>query len=153
MFTIWSGMMNCKEIIFKENEKFYCRNIQEGLLTHTRRAGKTSARYDPMVNCQRWEGIQYEKTGRQAEKKIQHKHVRGLAAWCRWGRQCFLFFFPLWWWFSCQDLSNWFVTLWAAVRQAPLSMGFPKQKSWSGLPSPSLGMFPTQGSNLQLHVK
>ena len=79
--------MNCKQIIFKESEKFYCRNIQEGLLTHTRRAGKTSARYDPTVNRQRWEGIQYEETGKQTEKKkkIKHKHVRVLAAWCRWG--------------------------------------------------------------------
>ena len=35
-------------------------------------------------------------------------------------------------------------------RQAPLSMGFPRQEFWSGLPFPSPGVFPTQGSNLCL---
>ena len=28
------------------------------------------------------------------------------------------------------------VTLWAVARQAPLSMGFSRQESWSGLPCP-----------------
>jgi len=32
-----------------------------------------------------------------------------------------------------------FVTLWTAARQAPLSMGFSRQKYWSGLPFPPLG--------------
>ena len=27
-------------------------------------------------------------------------------------------------------------TLWTAARQAPLSMGFPRQEYWSGLPCP-----------------
>jgi len=31
--------------------------------------------------------------------------------------------------------------------QAPLSMGFSRQEYWSGLPFPSPGNFPTQGSN------
>ena len=43
-----------------------------------------------------------------------------------------------------------FVTLWTAAHQAPLSMGFSKQEYWSGLPSPFLEVFPTQGSNLHL---
>ena len=30
-----------------------------------------------------------------------------------------------------------FVTLWAVIHQAPLSMGFPRQECWSGLPFPS----------------
>ena len=30
------------------------------------------------------------------------------------------------------------VTSWIVARQAPLSMGFPRQESWSGLPFPSL---------------
>ena len=34
--------------------------------------------------------------------------------------------------------------------QAPLSMEFPRQEYWSGLPFPSPGFFPTQGSNLGL---
>ena len=33
---------------------------------------------------------------------------------------------------------------------APLSMGFPRQGYWSGLPFPSPEIFPTQGSNLHL---
>ena len=73
-------MMNCKQVIVKESEKFYCRNIQERLLTHTRRAGKTLARYDPMVNHQRWEGIQYEETGKQAEKKNQAQTRESLSS-------------------------------------------------------------------------
>ena len=34
--------------------------------------------------------------------------------------------------------------------QAPLSMGFPRQEDWSGLPFLFQGIFPTQGSNLCL---
>ena len=37
-----------------------------------------------------------------------------------------------------------------AAHQAPLSMGFSRQEHWSGLPFPSPGIFPTQGSNLGL---
>ena len=33
------------------------------------------------------------------------------------------------------------------AHQAPLSMGLPRQEYWSGLPFPSLGIFPTQGLN------
>ena len=32
----------------------------------------------------------------------------------------------------------------------PLSMEFSRQESWSGLPLPTLGIIPTQGSNLCL---
>ena len=39
---------------------------------------------------------------------------------------------------------------WTAARQAPLSMGFPRQEYWSGLSFPSPGIFLTQGSNLRL---
>ena len=35
--------------------------------------------------------------------------------------------------FSCVQL---FATSWALAGQAPLSMGFPKQEYWSGLPFP-----------------
>ena len=37
---------------------------------------------------------------------------------------------------------------WTVACQAPLSMGFSRQEYWSGLPSPSPGIFPTQESNL-----
>ena len=42
-----------------------------------------------------------------------------------------------------------FATPWTVARQAPLSMGFSRQEYWSGLPFPSPGIFPIQGSNLQ----
>ena len=37
-----------------------------------------------------------------------------------------------------------------AARQAPLSLGFPRQEYWSGLPFLLQGIFLTQGSNLRL---
>ena len=37
------------------------------------------------------------------------------------------------------------VTPWTIARQAPLSMGFSKQESWSGLPFPSPGYLPYSG--------
>ena len=40
-----------------------------------------------------------------------------------------------------------FATPWTVACQAPLSMGFSRQEYWSGLPFPSQGIFPTQGSN------
>ena len=36
-------------------------------------------------------------------------------------------------------------TPWTVARQAPLSMGYPRQKYWSGLPFPSPGDFPNLG--------
>ena len=36
---------------------------------------------------------------------------------------------------------------WAVALQAFLSMGFPRQESWSGWPFPSSRIFPTRGSN------
>ena len=35
-----------------------------------------------------------------------------------------------------------FVTPWTVARQAPLSMGFPRQEYWSALPFPSPGDLP-----------
>ena len=37
------------------------------------------------------------------------------------------------------------VTLWTVACQAPLSMGFPRQEYWSGLPFPPLGYLPNPG--------
>ena len=42
-------------------------------------------------------------------------------------------------------MSNSFGTPWIVVHQAPLSMGFPRQESWSGLPFPSVGDLPDPG--------
>ena len=38
-----------------------------------------------------------------------------------------------------------FVTLWTVACQAPLSMGFPRQEYWSGLPFPPPGDLPNPG--------
>ena len=44
-------------------------------------------------------------------------------------------------WFVVQLLSHvrLFASLWIVAHQAPLSMGFPRQEYWSGLPFPSPG--------------
>ena len=42
-------------------------------------------------------------------------------------------------------LSQLFVTSWTVACQAPLSMGFPRQEYWSGLPFPSPGDLPDSG--------
>ena len=44
--------------------------------------------------------------------------------------------------FSCVQL---FVTPWTVAHQAPLSMGFSRQESWSGFPVPSPGDLPSPG--------
>ena len=36
---------------------------------------------------------------------------------------------------------------WTVAHKGPLSMGFSRQEYWSGLPFPSLGIFPIQESN------
>ena len=49
--------------------------------------------------------------------------------------------------FSCVWL---FVTPWTIACQAPLSMGFSRQRSWNGLPFPSPGDLPGPGKNQYL---
>ena len=39
-----------------------------------------------------------------------------------------------------------FVTAWTVALQALLSLGFPSQEYWSGLPFPPLGKLPDPGS-------
>ena len=46
---------------------------------------------------------------------------------------------------SCSVVSHSSVTPWTVARQAPLSMGFPRQEYWSGLPFPSSRDFPDPG--------
>ena len=41
-----------------------------------------------------------------------------------------------------------FLTPWTAAHRAPLSMGFPKQEYWSGLPFPFPGNLPNPGTEL-----
>ena len=42
-------------------------------------------------------------------------------------------------------MSSSFATSWTITHQAPLSMGFPRQEYWSGLPFPSPGDLPDPG--------
>ena len=42
-------------------------------------------------------------------------------------------------------MSDSFVTLWTIAHQAPLSMGFPRQQYWTGLPFPSSGALSDPG--------
>ena len=42
-------------------------------------------------------------------------------------------------------VSDSFATPWIVAHQAPLSMGFPRQEFWSGLPFPPPGDFPDPG--------
>ena len=55
---------------------------------------------------------------------------------------CFSFFFVL---VCTLNHIQLFVTLWTVAHQAPLSMEFPRQEYWSGLPSPSPGDLPDPG--------
>ena len=48
--------------------------------------------------------------------------------------------------FSYQIVSNSFVIPWTVACQAPLSMGFPRQEYWSGLPFSSPGDLPNPES-------
>ena len=46
---------------------------------------------------------------------------------------------------SCFSRVRLFVTPWTVAHEAPLSMGFPRQEYWSGLPFPSPGDLPDPG--------
>ena len=55
----------------------------------------------------------------------------------------------------CFVVSDFFVTPWTVAHQAPVSMGFPRQEHWSGLPCPPPSDLPNPGikprySNLQV---
>ena len=47
--------------------------------------------------------------------------------------------------FSRKVKPNTFGTPWTSAHQPPLSMGFPRQEYWSGLPFPSPGNLPNSG--------
>ena len=46
-------------------------------------------------------------------------------------------------------MSDSLETPWTIVYQAPLSVGFPRQEYWSGLPFPSPGNLPNPGIELE----
>ena len=50
---------------------------------------------------------------------------------------------------SCCSRVQIFATPWIVAHQAPLSMGFPRQEYWSGLPFPSPGDLPDSGIKLR----
>ena len=52
---------------------------------------------------------------------------------------------------GCVSLSHVWLssTPWTVARQAPLSLGFPRQEYWSGLPFPSPGDLPNPGLELE----
>ena len=50
---------------------------------------------------------------------------------------------PYW---TCSVVSDSFATPWTVPCQAPLSMGFPRQEYWRGLPFPSPGHLPGPGT-------
>ena len=52
--------------------------------------------------------------------------------------------------FRCYSMSDSSMTPWVVAHQAPLSMGFPKQEYWTGLPFPSPEDLPNPGD--QTHV-
>ena len=71
------------------------------------------------------------------------------------GKQFYGFFLYINTWMSACMLSHSlvsdsFVTPWTAVHQAPLSMRFPRQEHWSGLPFPPPGDLPDPGIELTL---
>ena len=45
----------------------------------------------------------------------------------------------------CLVTSDSFATPWTVAHQAPLSVGFPREEYWSGLPFPLPGDLPDQG--------
>ena len=47
--------------------------------------------------------------------------------------------------FSHSVTSDSFAISWTVAHQASLSMGYPRQEYWSGLPFPSTGYFPNSG--------
>ena len=58
---------------------------------------------------------------------------------------CIRFFFFLLLLLSQSAVSDSFATPWTIVHQSPLSVGFPKQEHWSGLPFPTPGDLPNPG--------
>ena len=46
---------------------------------------------------------------------------------------------------SCFSQVQLFAILWTVAHQAPLSMGFPRQEYWNGLPCPPPGDLPDPG--------
>ena len=49
---------------------------------------------------------------------------------------------------ACWQSAQLFATSWTVARQAPLSMEFPRQEYWSGLPCPPTGDLPNPGIEL-----
>ena len=63
----------------------------------------------------------------------------------RWLSRSWVLFFLLLLLFTCSVVSDAFATPWAVAHKAPLSIGFPRQDYWSGLPFPSPADLPDLG--------
>ena len=50
-------------------------------------------------------------------------------------------------------MSDSFVTPWTVAYQSPLSMGFPRQEYWNGLPFPSPGIYVKLTTNVLTRVQ
>ena len=88
---------------------------------------------------------------REGNQRLRHRFHGALGSGGKfWKRLCgHVHLLPA----SCAKVLSrvWLCNPWTVAHQAPLSMGFSRQESWSGLPSPSPGrIFPTQGSNQHL---
>ena len=81
---------------------------------------------------QSWSLWKHKKTRCESSKSLQRE--KSNWAWCSWAHLLLILLQ-----FSHSVMSDSFVTPWTAACQAPLSMGFPRQKYWSGLLFPSLG--------------
>ena len=58
---------------------------------------------------------------------------------------CLTSSYPITWYVCVLSGVQLFETLWTVACQVPLSMGFPRQEYWSGLPFPTSGDLSTQG--------
>ena len=73
----------------------------------------------------------------QSSRILFYHASQWVAAYTEYQPHCLLF--------SCSVVSDSFETLWTVAHQAPLSMGFPRQEYWSGLPFPSPVDLPDPG--------
>ena len=81
---------------------------------------------------------------KESKLGITHLFVNGIhqqifIKWIQYASHCDRYY-------CCRCLvAKSFETSWTVAHQAPLSMGFPRQEYWSGLPFPSPGDLPDSG--------
>ena len=88
--------------------------------------------------------LQYSCLENSMDKGAWWATVHGVAkSWYGWAHTHSMWLVVVW----CYSLSclRLFVTQWTVAHQAPLSIEFSRQGSWSGLPFPSPGDLPNSG--------